>query len=224
MIELISIHIAKTGGRSFYEILKNEYGDKLDPRTRRIEYFPGRDFSKNLLESIPPHVTVIHGHLFYEHVREIHRRYDARIVTWLRDPVERVISNYFFLMRAIREAPETHPQRRKAAYTLMEYAHDSIPDKMSKYLRGIHLQELFFIGFQENYEQDLEQLTELLSWKKPLIKPRINTGPEGTEEEDYPTRRKDITGEMREQIREMNAGDVQLYELAKSIRKERYRD
>ena len=216
MVELISIHIAKTGGRSFYEVLRNEYGQKLDNRTRRFEYFPGKDYSNKLINRIPDHVSVIHGHLFYAHVKEIHQKHQARIITWLRDPVDRVISNYFYLMRAIREAPGTHLQKN---HTLLEYARHSIQNKMSKYLEGISLKELFFIGFQENYDEGLQELATLLSWKKPVLKIRVNKGPENLDDKDYPTRRKDITPAMKEEIASLNKEDMILYEEALKLKK-----
>lgn len=214
MIELISIHIAKTGGRSFYEILKHEYGNKVDPRTRRNEYFPDKDYSNPLITRIPDHVSVIHGHLFYEHVREIHQKHGSKVITWLREPVERVISNYFFLMRAIREAPETHPQRNKRDYTLLEYANDSLQNKMAKYLRGISLENLFFFGFQEGYDQGLNELAKLLSWEKPILKICINKGPEAFDDRGYPTRKEDITPGMRKEIARLNEEDHELYREA----------
>ena len=38
MIELISIHVPKTGGQSFYQVLKQVYGDRLSISYRRRDY------------------------------------------------------------------------------------------------------------------------------------------------------------------------------------------
>ena len=137
MIDLISIHIAKTGGRSFYEILRNEYGEALDTRSRRVDYFPGKDYNNVLIDRIPDKVRVLHGHLHYKHVKDIHQKYRPKIITWLREPVDRVISNYFYMISRVREVGEKHSHYSKHDHTLLEYAKDSVPNKMSKCLKGL---------------------------------------------------------------------------------------
>ncbi len=224
MIELISIHIAKTGGRSFYEILKNEYGDKVDPRYKRIHYYPDKDYTNKLIHRIPQQVTVIHGHLLYEHVREIHLKYHPKVIAWMREPVERVISNYYFLMKRIREDKRDHPQKRKINYSLLEYARDSIMDKATHYLEGIDLEELFFIGFLETFDQDLKLLGKMLEWKKPVPSIHINDSSNFETNTLCPTKRHEITEEIRQEIRELNLKDVKLYEKAKALKKIQFGD
>ena len=224
MVELISIHIAKTGGRSFYEILKNEYVDKVDPRYKRIHYFPGKDYSDKLINRIPEHITIIHGHLLYEHVREIHLKYHPKVITWMRDPVERVISNYYFLMKRIREDIRDHPQKRKINYSLLEYARDCIINKATTYLKGIDLERLFFIGFLENFDQDLKLLGKMLEWKKSVPPIHINDSSKFETNALYPTKRHEITEEIRQEIRELNLKDVKLYEKAKALKKIKFGD
>jgi hypothetical protein len=218
MIELISIHIAKTGGRSFYEILKNEYGPQLDPRTRRIDYFPGKDYGKPLIDRIPEGISVVHGHLHYAHVAAIHRRHKAKVITWMREPVERVISNYYYMIGMVQAHGDKHPHFRKRKHTLPEYAHDSIPNKMTKCLKGISLDELFFIGFQETFEDDVKKLAELLGWKKPVPDVRLNTGLDFDSYRTAPTPLESITREMKEQIAILNREDIRLFEEARSLK------
>jgi len=218
MLELISIHIAKTAGRSFYEILRNEYGDALDPRFKRRHYFPDRENTAGLIHRIPDHIRVMHGHLLYTDIREIHLALKPKIITWMRDPVERVISNYYFLMKQLREDPR-HPQARKIDYTLLEYARDSRKNKMSLYLEGTGPEALFFIGFLDSFRQDLEELARMLGWKNSLPEIHLNKSGNAGDEESYPTRRSEITGAMREEIRALNQQDVTLFERARAVRR-----
>lgn len=214
---MISIHIAKTGGRSFFEILRNEYGDALDPRFKRKHYFPPRENIGRLIDRIPPNIRVIHGHLFYSDVKEIHLAMQPKIITWMREPVERVISNYYFLMRQLR-TDHRHAQKHMIDFTLLEYARESRRNKMSLYLEGIEPEKLFFIGFQENFQDDLEELAGRLGWQKPLPQVHLNSAGDEEEKEDFPTRRIEITESMKKEIRELNMQDIALYERVKSLR------
>ncbi len=220
MIELISIHIAKTGGRSFFEVLKDQYGENLDPRYKRVHYFPGKKYNNKLINRIPDHIKVIHGHLFYEHIKEIHEKYSPKIITWFRDPVDRVISNYYYLMRRLRE-DNSHPQYSKKDYSIIEYARDSKKNKMSAYLQGIVLEDLFFFGFLEEFDKGLDILAEKLSWKKPLVIHHVNEG-KNKQIDDIATPADSINEEMRAEIRRLNEDDIQLYEKARDLYKRKF--
>jgi hypothetical protein len=217
MLELISIHIAKTGGRSFYEILRNEYGDELDQRNSRVDFFPDKDYSNALINRIPEYIRVIHGHLHYIHVKDIHEKYKPKIVTWLREPVDRVISNYYFMIQRVNEDGEKHPQYSKRGHSLIEYAHDSVPNKMSKCLRGINAEDLFFIGFQETFDEDVKRLAGKLGWKKEIPDVHLNAGSGFDSYEHAPTKREDITQEMRNEIATLNKKDIALYREVKRL-------
>src|SRR5690606_33266366 len=97
-LELLSLHIPKTAGTSFRNILKSVYGEDAVVRL---------DINKNLLTRLNeelyespaiPNARVLHGHYFY---KNIHKRVEipeeVKIITWLRDPVKRVISNFYYL-------------------------------------------------------------------------------------------------------------------------------
>ncbi len=221
MIELISIHIAKTGGRSFYEILKQQYGDSLDPRYKRVHYFPRKNYHNKLINRIPENTKVLHGHLFFEHVKEIYERFNPKIITWFRDPVERVISNYYYLMGRLRE-DDQHPQFKKKDFTLVEYAQDSLKNKMSRYLNGIDLEELFFFGFLENFDDGIIMLSDKLGWKYPIEEVHINESKESVNYSDIATQRSDINEEIREIIKELNQEDIELYKRARELYKKNH--
>ena len=65
MIELISIHIPKTGGRSLRRVLKKVYGDALELRHEKEDYEKterGR-FARPLENKFPKHKRALHVHL-----------------------------------------------------------------------------------------------------------------------------------------------------------------
>lgn len=218
MVDIISIHIAKTGGRSFFEILKNEYGNVLDPRTKRTDFFPDKDYSNPLIDRIPEEVSVMHGHLHYKHIKDIHQHYNPKIIAWLREPVDRIISNYYYMIGRVNEIGESHPQYRKRNHTLLEYAHDSVANKMSKCLDGISLEKLYFFGMQESFDEDIVQLSQMLGWKKGIPAVHINTGDSFDVYETAPTKKSEITQAMRNEIAALNEKDILLYEKAKALK------
>jgi len=219
MIELISIHIAKTGGQSFYEILRNEYGDSLDKRNKRVDYFPDKDYDNTLINRIPDHIHVLHGHLHYSHVKEIHEKHRPKIIAWLREPVDRVISNYYYMISRVNELGDKHPQYRKRNHSLLEYAKDSVPNKMSKCLKGISLNELFYFGFQESFGEDVRILANMLGWKKEIPEIRVNTGASFDSYVTAPTPKEEIDSAMKVEIANINLEDIKLYDEAKKLKK-----
>ena len=52
-VELISIHIPKTGGRSFHEVLKQVFGASLDQRYEKQHFFPEDGNHHKLSNKLP---------------------------------------------------------------------------------------------------------------------------------------------------------------------------
>lgn len=218
MIEVISIHIPKTAGKSFYKVLQHVYGEKLDARTKRKDFFPVKVDLMSLINNVPDAVSVIHGHLFYKHVKMIKEKHNSKVITWLRDPVDRIISNYYFLMQSIRRNPnKKHEHQDKINDTLLEYAvKDSVRNRMTKYLEGINLEDLFFIGFLESFDEDLLTLSKMLNWQVSVPDVFENSGSSYRANPTCAT--KTVTDEMRDRIRQLNSSDVNLYKKALELR------
>ncbi|MBS4056677.1 MAG: sulfotransferase family protein [Bacteroidetes bacterium] len=221
MIKLISLHIAKTAGTAFFGLLGREYGSQLDHRFKRIHYFP--DGIERQLDSadFASETTVVHGHLYFSHISRIYQQNQPRLICWLRQPVDRVISNYYFMHRAINGRPD-HPHAFKKNYSLMDYAEDSIHNKMCTYLEGISLEKLDFVGFQENFQQDVIALAKLLNWEKPLLIEAVNQRSYENDNIFYPTSFGQITQEMRSEIARINALDMALFAEAEELKRKGY--
>jgi len=89
-IEVVSVHVPKTGGMSFLDALRQIYGDEA--------VFPDNgEYTGMEIAAMPlkPWHRVIHGHVWAGRYRR--RLPDARMVTWLRHPVDWLISLYLFL-------------------------------------------------------------------------------------------------------------------------------
>lgn len=216
-IQLVSIHIPKTAGTSFRNTLKEVYGEqkvqRLDIGDKKfhLEQVPFQ------LDKLPKEIEVVHGHMVYHLLEEkFNISNKIPVITWLRDPVDRVISNYKYLSKRLAEELDEEGKGlnilSKMQRTLMEYAHDERNrNRMSKFLSGIQPEELFFIGLTKHYSEDLKYLSQLLNWKK-YEEHRYNVTGRSTA---------DATAEERKTIEKLNALDVDLYQKAIELRKQR---
>ncbi len=216
MIELISLHIPKTGGTSFYHSLQEVYGADLSVSYKRKHLKAAVAEHGSLAPLLPPGLRVLHGHFFYTEIADIRHAQDARVICWLRDPIERLVSNYDFFKAGL-----TDPLRNPAVYernkhrrneTLLEYAR--LPENrnvMSRYLAGITLTDLFFIGFLDRYAADLNRLGALLDWPK-LAPVRLNEAAGPTLEKTT------VSPRTARRLRKLNKEDHRLYVAARALK------
>ena len=105
-VELVSIHIPKSAGTSFFASLKRAYGKESVARVDiPIRRNPSRRARGARAPAVlPPSTRVVHGHF---RPRDLPAAYgigpEIPVITWMRDPVERVISNYFYLQMVRRK-------------------------------------------------------------------------------------------------------------------------
>lgn len=220
MVELISIHIPKTGGSSFYHILQQVYKNQVSISYKRRDIKPllGENQLTSIIQSAPL-IKVVHGHFYYQELKVLHTTSDAKLICWLRDPIERVYSNYKFFINGLQN-PERNPKqyeinKHRINETFLEYASLSEnQNRMSKFLAGLSLQQIDFIGFLEDFETDLMALSKLLNWPNISI-PHLNKLESSNHSRnlnfDY------------QQIAALNSKDITLYKSAKEIKSSRDR-
>lgn len=217
MIELISIHIPKTGGTSFYRTLQEAYGAaQVSVSFRRRDYQAALK-QGGLSQSLPFGLKVLHGHLYYEEVQPLHHKTNARVITWLRDPIDRVASNFsFFKHRLLHPAhnPEVAAANaHRKEETLLEYAHlEENRNRMSKFMRGLDPEKYFFIGLLEHFEADYQRLGRLLNWAEIPKLPRLN------DNRQFRKKRSAINEGTRRHLQALNAEDMALYDWVRRKR------
>jgi hypothetical protein len=90
------VHIPRTGGGSVTSAISNNYGRAKSPGNCQT----GPEKAHSVLQRIAAHLDSWSGRALADHVPYgLYRRYlpaDTRYITFLRDPVERVLAHYYF--------------------------------------------------------------------------------------------------------------------------------
>jgi len=218
-IELLSMHIPKTAGTSFFLILQQAYGKN---GVMRMDYRPA--FDRFIVrskpynsETLPDEIRVLHGHLNYKIISKyLDLNENVKIITWIRNPVERVISDYYYMLERLKDSfvvDPLHPNiLGRMTKSLLEFAQVNYEqNKISKYLKGMNLNNFYFVGIVESFDEDMKELSKQLHWQEmKAIRQNI-------------TRKKpsSVSAEVYEAIKSMNHKDWEIYQLALAMRKKR---
>ncbi len=215
---VISVHIPKTGGTSFRRILEDTFkGGILEdydwlkrPEVLDGATLEGRD---DEIRKALKGVKCIHGHFAaqkYLRLREI-EGIRPIFITWLRDPVERAVSAYYFLRanpsdQRIEDMPpwEQSAKTMAADEFLTKTKYGS--NRQTAQLRNVPIESFDFIGCTEAYDASIEVFAHLFRPGRPL--PAIPV------ERKNPERKGDryvLKPAVRKALVEMNANDMVLH-------------
>lgn len=208
MVELISVHIPKTAGTAFRHVLLDAYGINrvLD------DYPPDRIYDPST--AINPEIAVIHGHFFPSKYRNLFP--NAKRIVWLRHPIFRLISEYFFAKTIKDYNNVIHAKLLENNLSILEFAQISgMRNFLTRHIEGMDLQEFDFVGIQEFYNQDLVTLQKLMGWSK--FSPRVKNSNRYSE---YHKCLQEIIANdsLMNQLAQLNEQDLQLYESALHLR------
>jgi hypothetical protein len=211
---IISVHIPKTGGSTFVKILRKcaeevlylDYDLGGSPAVllhrRRPLTVPFESIADDL-ESLPGR-SVIHGH--FAPKKYSGRFPNAIYVTWLRDPVERVVSHYFYWHRTYLPGDPLWEQVVGQKLSLEQFAQLAFArDVYSRWFSPLGVERFDFIGIMEEYDRSLELFRRLIC---PEVKFRM------TVKNSNPNRQGnfyDLGPELRRKILELNQRDAYLY-------------
>ena len=217
----VSIHIPKTAGTALAKIFDEtsmrrimfDYGSEWDltsVRTCPSEVKEHRDF-------IQTYFRYLHGHFHYCKYANIFS--DSPVITTVRDPVDRVISQYLHVLRSGDRNIKQHKLVMDGEISVVDFAKFKyIGNAQWYYLEGRPIRDYDFIFVQERLEYSLSkfcerfrvsEIREYLRWFDGV--PKVNQKPKWLPK----IRSAKITKNDRRKIYSICERDVEVYRLAK---------
>jgi len=215
-VEIISVHIPKTAGETFGRIILPQIYS-----TEQIYY----DYESLPVESLQDKITsktkVIHGH--FPAIKYQKAYPNAKIIVWLRNPINYLISWYYFWLTFPTDHPTSTDFHKYVVNNQISFE-EFINCKQTQnfisiyYCQGINLENFHFIGIQEFFREDLRELQQLLNWPEVKVTPsNRNTYP------DYEDLVRNILSDQQliGKIVSLNSADMDLYQNALNLRAKR---
>lgn len=232
---IIFLHLPKAGGMTLHRILEERYPPE------RVYTFEGKkplvavERFRLLPEAQRARYRVLKGHVVYG----LHDSTSTpcTYITLLRDPVERVISQYYYA----KSRPEHYLYERlnKEGMTLFEYASLRLTPEIVNQQTGMlagqaigakgvevtsaslslakkHLQTHFrVVGLTEEFDTSLLLLQRAFGWSMPFyLRENVTSDkPNGAQ----------IDPRARELLAELNCLDIELYAFARELLREECR-
>lgn len=200
---IIYLHIPKTAGTSFRlsaeqyfgpDQVLNDYGEKSPSTSADIRDAVYSNSDITALRKAGLKKNFLTGHFLLAKYREIFP--DSPVVTFFRDPVDRVISEYIHF--------SSHYNFEGSLKEF--YSKPHFQNRQSHAMSGALPTDLAFFGITEKYSESLELFNQRFGTSFPMA--RLNIG-------RYSGGTKDLASEEDiEQIRLLNQKDIELYQYA----------
>jgi hypothetical protein len=199
---IVSVHVPKCAGTSFRQILSSIFGPRL-----WLNY--GTIFSREQArpELVPQGAKVIHGHFMADSFDQMFP--GRRLLTWVRHPVERVVSNYHHFLRAPDMRDDCCRALHERKLGLRGFADlEWMRNMTTRYLANKPVADFEFIGITENFQESIEHFCRTFGYRRIGRLPFENTNP-GRATEQYA-----ISPRDHAYILERNLTDLAWYDEA----------
>lgn len=214
---LVFLHVPKTGGSTLRNVLLDQYGPRATAFAdhERQDTPPAADAFLSLGPDRFRRLEAVGGHFPYGIHESLGR--PARYVTLLRDPIARVISNYFhdyrrrgpgrpgLTLAESLERPNHHNLQTRMLGSRLHWdavvADDAVLARAKQNLAGFAS-----VGLVERFDQSVMLMRTALGWSWPFYV-RHNANP-------VPVSVSELPSGLLKSIVERNAYDMELYRWA----------
>jgi hypothetical protein len=214
---LVSVHIPKTAGITFHGILTRMYGKRL-----HLDYGPdpyattgliletvygGEGGQERLYEAVRrDRIRCIHGHFPAEKYHALFP--DSEFLAWLRDPAERVISEFFFCRNLARPFSDVDRLVQEGIINIREFAEmEQNRNRQSRMLSNVPFEKFVFIGLCEFFEESVRVFSRTFG---------VPIDPKRVKSKNRNERKPVLSDEsVKDYIRSLNPDDQHLYRTVK---------
>lgn len=225
---LVFAHIPKTAGTTIYKILQNNYGvaERLwinsDYLRQEIAQAQSLPLSKQR------QIKLVYGHGTFG----LHHHWQQPItyMTFLRDPVERVISSYYYIWRTPKHfvyEPVTTQDMSLSEYVSsgldktidnrsvrifaeeLDVAYGECTREMLDKAKEVVENQIAVVGFAHRFDESILLMKESFGWRWPYYQ-KHNVTPNRPEQEE-------LSPQVLQEIRALNHLDIELYQFAEQL-------
>ena len=224
---VIFVHIPKTAGTTLRNIIERNFDkqaifaiDGRDPQ-KSIEIFNSLSLEKKASFSL------VQGHVAFGAIKNLPHK-QIKHITFLRDPVERVLSYYSYILSDSFRRPQAeiaenmslknyllskcdwqmnnHQTRMIAGSVPPDYG--ACDEKVLERAKNNLIKYFHFIGIAEHFDESILLMSKSLGWKIPFYR-RLNITRKRITQDT-------IDEEEKYLIMKENSFDLQLYEFIRS--------